>query len=347
VLDWIASLGQDTPHKVADLLHKFGAEELAESTFCTGWLNHVDPNGRIHGNTKQAGTVSGRSSSEKPNLQNPPKWIYEAILIPKGRIGVAWDLSQIEYRLFAHYANDPEIIAKYAANPEIDYHQILADKLGIPRNPTKRINFGILYGMGKGKTTTNIRREVIAFETDPKNTDEQKIALRAHLYAAYFDSRVAPPSITEVIPSEVLVTIAENILHEYHSLNPKIKQMQGQIKQLLSTRGYVKSYYGMRAYLEVNRAYVGLNRVIQGSAAYLFKKKMTEVMQRCKDEGLDVELDLQIHDAVYADMPIDQGDAYKKIAYDFELALYNWKNKIKIKHDTNILSEVGKLCFSK
>jgi DNA polymerase I len=361
VLEWIGSLGQETPNKVADLLAKFGTDELAESTFCTGWLKHVDPNGRIHGNTKQTGTVSGRSSSEKPNLQNPPKWIYEAILIDKGRVGVAWDLSQIEYRLFAHYANDPDIIQKYKDNPEIDYHQILADKLGIPRNPTKRINFGILYGMGKGKTTTNIRREVLAFEADENNTPEMKMALRVHLYEAYYDPLVEVPPLSQNLEQKVLVTIAENILIEYHNMAPQIKQMQRMIKDLLTTRGYVKSYYGMRAYLEVQRAYVGLNRVIQGSAAYLFKKKMVELLQACKDRGLDVELDLQIHDAVYADMPLEQANDYIALAYkivrdcpfrvpvlmDFELALHNWKNRIKIKHNTDVLSEIGKLCYFK
>ena len=361
VLEWIGSLGQEPHHKVANLLAKFGTDELAESTFCTGWLKHVDTSGRIHGNTKQTGTVSGRSSSEKPNLQNPPKWIYEAILIDKGRVGVAWDLSQIEYRLFAHYANDPDIIQKYKDNPAIDYHQILADKLGIPRNPTKRINFGILYGMGKAKTTTNIRREVLAFEADEKNTDEMKMALRMHLYEAYYDPLVEVPPLSQNLEQAVLVTIAENILKEYHNMAPQIKQMQSQIKSLLYTRGYVKSYYGMRAYLEIQRAYVGLNRVIQGSAAYVFKKKVAELFNECKRLGLDVELDLQIHDAVYADMPLEQANAYKELAYklvrdcpfrvpilmDFELALYNWKNRIKINHDTDITTEIGKLCFFK
>lgn len=361
VLDWIASLGQDTPHKVADLLYDFGTDELAESTFCTGWLSHVDPNGRIHCNIKQAGTVSGRSSSEKPNTQNPPKWLMEGIIIPKGHIGVAWDLSQIEYRLFAHYANDADTIAKYTANPKIDYHQILADKLGIPRNPTKRINFGILYGMGKAKTTTNIRREIIDFENSDSNTIEQKQKLRDHLYATYFDPTEDTPPLDTPIPQDHLVTIAQNILTEYHEQNPKIKQMQGQIKQLLSARGYVKDYFGRRAYLEMRRAYVGLNRVIQGSAADLFKKKMAELFKACKAKHIPAKLQLQIHDAVYATMPLEYANEYKQLAYDivtnctfrvpvlmdFELALYNWKNKIKIDISTDIIQEIGKLCFTK
>lgn len=353
VLEWIGSLGREPHHVAADKLLEYGKAELAETTFCRGWLKHLDSNNVIHGNNKQAGTRSGRSSSENPNLQNPPKWIYEAIQIPKGRVGIAWDLSQIEYRLFAHYAKDPAILAEYEKNPSVDFHQILADRLGIPRNPTKRVNFGILYGMGKGKTTTTVRREIIENDSD---------ALRAHLYEAYYNPSVQPPKVTEGnIPQQVLVAIAENILAEYHRQNPTIKQMQQQIRSLLAVRGYIKTYYGMRCYLGLDKAYVGLNRAIQGSAAHLFKQKMAVLMNACWDAGLDVELDLQIHDAVYADMPLEHANAYIKLAHkivsdcpfrvpvlmDFELALYNWKNRIRVSPTTDIEQEVGKLCFWK
>lgn len=352
VLDYISSLGQDTPHKVAKLLYQYSKDEIAESMFCTGWLKHLDPSARIHANVMQAGTVSLRSSSREPNVQNLPKWLMEAIIIEPGHVGIAWDLSQIEYRLFAHYANDPEIIAKYAANPKIDYHQILADKLGIPRNPTKRINFGILYGMGKGKTTATLRNEIIEHDSSE---------LREHLYATYYDPSEDVPPLDTPIPQSVLVTIADNILKEYHAQNPQIKEMQGQIKGLLRQRGYVRSYYGTHFHLDVAHAYVGLNRVIQGTAATLFKKKIVELFTACKQNGIAARLKLQIHDAVYASVPIASANTYVALAHkivtdcpfrvpvlmDFEAAIYNWKNKIKIKHTDDVLQEVGKICSVK
>jgi DNA polymerase I-like protein with 3'-5' exonuclease and polymerase domains len=352
VLEYISSLGQDVPHKMAKLLAQYGKEENAESTFCTGWLKHMDKNNIIHANVRQTGTVSTRSSSAEPNIQNIPKWLMEGIIIEPGHVGIAWDLSQIEYRLFAHYANDPEIIAKYAANPKIDYHQILADKLGIPRNPTKRINFGILYGMGKGKTTATLRNEII---------DNDSATLREHLYATYFDPTAEVPVEPDIIPQDVLVIIADTILKEYHNQNPLIKQMQNMIKGLLRQRGYVRSYYGMHFYLDVDHAYVGLNRVIQGTAATLFKKKIVELFHRLREIGNRARLKLQVHDAVYASVPLEQANEYIREAHriitdcpfrvpvrmDFELALYNWKNKIKISHNTDVIQDIGKLCFAK
>jgi len=354
VLTYVSSLGNTPVHKIARKLIQYGEQELAESTFCTGWLKHVCADGRMHFNVRQTGTVSLRSSSSDPNTQNIPKWMMESILIEKGHVGIEWDLSQIEYRLFAHYANSPSMLAKYEANPKVDFHQILADELGIPRDPTKRVNFGILYGMGKGKTTMTLRNEIMNNDSD---------VLRNTLYGNYYDPTEDPPLIASGvdIPAEVLEVIVNNILIQYHVKAPEIKKLQAEIKRLLKARGYVKSYYGMRFYLDVDHAYVGLNRVIQGTAATLFKKKTVELMRACKREGLQVKLKLQVHDAVSASVPLEQANAYVKLAHDivtdcpfrvpvlmdFKLALYNWKNKIKIKYTDDVLQEVGKLCFAK
>lgn len=356
VLEYISSLGQDVPHKMAKLLAQYGKEENAESTFCTGWLKHMDKNNIIHANVRQTGTVSTRSSSAEPNIQNVPKWLMEGIIIEPGHVGIAWDLSQIEYRLFAHYANNPETIEKYRVNPKIDYHQIKADDLGLPRNPVKRINFGVIYGMGKAKTEATVRNEII---------DNDGNKLRRHMYDHYVDGgdqmEIPDFEANEIIPQEVLTMIGANVLKTYHQQNPEIKELMNHIKGLLRQRGYVRSYYGMHFHLDVDHAYVGLNRVIQGTAATLFKKKIVELFKRLKELKNRARLKLQVHDAVYASVPLEQANEYIREAHrivtdcpfrvpvlmDFELALYNWKNKIKISHTTDVMQDIGKLCFAK
>lgn len=356
VLEYISSLGQDVPHKIAKVIAAYGKEENAESTFCTGWLKQLDKNNIIHANVRQTGTVSLRSSSSEPNIQNCPKWLMEGILIEPGHVGIAWDLSQIEYRLFAHYANNPETIEKYRVNPGIDYHQIKADDLGLPRNPVKRINFGVIYGMGKAKTEATVRNEII---------DNDSNKLRRHMYDHYVDGgdEMEIPNFeeSEIIPQEILTIIGTNVLKTYHEQNPEIRQLMGMIKGLLRQRGYVKSYYGMHFHLDVDHAYVGLNRVIQGTAATLFKMKIVALFKRLKELNNYARLKLQVHDAVYASVPLEQANQYIQEAHrivtdcpfrvpvlmDFELALYNWKNKIKIKHTTDVMQEIGKLCFAK
>lgn len=60
-------------------------------------------------------------------------------------------------------------------------------------------------------------------------------------------------------------------LGKYHAKFSEIEQLQNQIKSVLRRRGYIFDPYGRRYYLPINRAYVGLNRLIQGWAASVFK----------------------------------------------------------------------------
>jgi len=117
-------------------------------------------NGRVHATLNQLksddkGTISGRFSCSDPNLQQVPKH-NKAIAKPFRRLFVAdpgwvfWerDFSQCEPRLFAHYAQDPSLLAGYNATPFVDAHQTVANLLGVERDPTaKRMNMGIFTGM--------------------------------------------------------------------------------------------------------------------------------------------------------------------------------------------------------
>ena len=60
-------------------------------------------------------------------------------------------------------------------------------------------------------------------------------------------------------------------LGQYHGKFPEINVVQAMIKQKLRERGYIFDPFGRRYYLGMDRAYVGLNRLIQGWAASMFK----------------------------------------------------------------------------
>jgi len=116
--------------------------------------------GRVHANLNQLksddkGTISGRFSCDSPNLQQVPKRVKE-LAIPFRRLFVAdegkifWerDYSQCEPRLFAHYSQDPNLLAGYNATPFRDAHSVVAELLQVERDPTaKRMNMGIFTGM--------------------------------------------------------------------------------------------------------------------------------------------------------------------------------------------------------
>lgn len=116
--------------------------------------------GRVHTNFNQLkaddyGTVGGRPSTSSPNLQQVPKRDKElakvfrkAFIADKGMLLNEADWSQCEPRLFAHYSQEPALLQGYKSQPFKDVHQVVAEMLGVERDPTaKRINMGLFTGM--------------------------------------------------------------------------------------------------------------------------------------------------------------------------------------------------------
>lgn len=117
--------------------------------------------GRVHATLNQLksddkGTISGRFSCSDPNLQQVPKRNkqlakpFRKLFVVDGPEWVFWerDYSQCEPRLFAHYAQDENLLKGYNATPFRDAHQVVADLLDVERDPTaKRMNMGIFTGM--------------------------------------------------------------------------------------------------------------------------------------------------------------------------------------------------------
>lgn len=148
-------------------------------TFIDGYILDSAVNGRVHGQFNQLkgdeyGTVTGRLSASKPNLQNipnPEKDPYfssrcRGMFLPEaGQEWLRYDFSQIEYRLLVHFASMlPGGVADvarqmYNDNPDQDFHAFCAEVTGLAakygpklgRKYAKNINFGLVYGMGKDK----------------------------------------------------------------------------------------------------------------------------------------------------------------------------------------------------
>ncbi|MEW6737733.1 MAG: DNA polymerase, partial [Acidobacteriota bacterium] len=113
--------------------------------------------GRIHASFLQIGTPSGRLACSDPNLQQVPKSVdYRSCFIaPAGRKFIVADYSQIELRILAGLANDTTLISAFESG--VDLHRTIASQMfGIPlqnvtteyREAAKRLNYGIVYGMG-------------------------------------------------------------------------------------------------------------------------------------------------------------------------------------------------------
>lgn len=119
---------------------------------------------RLHADFNQVGAETGRLSCRKPNLQNIPRrgdkshLIRSLFIAPEGYSLVCADYGQIEYRVLAHFCEDPTLIDAFKTG--FDPHSaVIAQLYKIPidqvtaeqRDVGKTLNFAIIYGAGPAK----------------------------------------------------------------------------------------------------------------------------------------------------------------------------------------------------
>lgn len=186
--EWLKSLADDEgirdPTGIGKMVLDIRETEKIVGTFIDGYIlgraamdrgsNGV---GRIYCSfhplrSDDGGAKTGRYSSSDPNLQNIPirsdlgKRLRKGFIAEYGHCGYhKKDYSQIEYRLFAHYAvgyRADEMRQRYINDPSTDYHkdtqndvalmrgidlsQKTPEWLATDRKPIKNVNFGLLYG---------------------------------------------------------------------------------------------------------------------------------------------------------------------------------------------------------
>lgn len=114
-------------------------------------IKDMDRNGYVHGRYNPEGTITGRFTCMKPNIQNVDRSLKYLFKAPAEKKYLTIDLKQAEYQLAFLLAGE---------RPADDIHTELSQEVGIERKDAKVINLGILYGMsgsaigkllGKGK----------------------------------------------------------------------------------------------------------------------------------------------------------------------------------------------------
>jgi len=158
-------------YRIAELIIEYRQLTKLESTYVQALPKLINEDtGRIHSSFNQTITSTGRLSSTHPNLQNIPirtslgKEIRKAFAgDSENKIIVAADYSQIELRLMAIFSKDQNLVSAF--KNKLDIHTQTASVIfEIPpekitpneRRKAKVINFGILYGMGARKLSSEL-----------------------------------------------------------------------------------------------------------------------------------------------------------------------------------------------
>ena len=273
----------ENQHPVINWLLEYREVTKLQSTYVDALPKQINPNtGRVHTSFNQTGTVTGRISSNNPNLQNIPtrtdlgRRVRNGFVSAPGCLLVAVDYSQIELRIVAHMSGDEAMLAAFRAGQDI--HATTAAAIyGIPlkdvskeqRRHAKAINFGLIYGMspfGLSNTTGLTLAE------------------------------------------------AENFVHAYFEQFPKVKSYLDGLRQSAADIGYVETLLGRRRYfpnlqrqmnanLRQREEREAINAPIQGTAADIMKLAMIQLPQALLDAGLQAQITLQIHDELILECP--------------------------------------------
>jgi DNA polymerase I len=285
----LTELAEDFP--LPKLLLEHRSLTKLKGTYTDKLPKMVNPNtGRVHTNYGQATAVTGRLSSNDPNLQNIPvrtpqgRAIRQAFIAPKSSVIVSADYSQIELRIMAHLSEDPSLTDAFMKG--LDIHKATASEIfGVPVNEvtaeqrryTKAVNFGLIYGMGAFGLASQLGIERNA---------------------------------------------AQQFIDKYFARYSAVAAFMAETKQFARDHGYVETIFGRRVYLpEINGGNgprkagaerQAINAPMQGSNADIIKLAMISIDHWLDHEKLRTKLIMQVHDELVFEVPSDELDHIKE-----------------------------------
>jgi DNA polymerase-1 len=269
---------------------------------------------RVHTCYGQAIAVTGRLSSNNPNLQNIPIRTERGREIRKAFIPrdsdhsiISADYSQIELRIVAAISGDPAMCEAFKSGKDI--HTATAAKVfnvnedavtKEMRYKAKSVNFGIIYGQSAFGLAENIN---------------------------------------------VSRTEAKEIIDAYKKEFANIQKYMDESIQFCKTNGYVETLMGRKRWLkDINsgnwtvRGYAernAINSPIQGTAADMIKLAMIKIHNEFKNRNLKSKMIMQVHDELVF-------DAYKPEVEEIKpLIIECMQNALLLPNEVPANAEIG------
>jgi len=237
--------------------------------------------GRVHTTYSQTTAVTGRLSSNDPNLQNIPirtsagRRIRSCFIAPPGSKIVSADYSQIELRIMAHLSGDENLRKAFLEGDDV-HRATAAEVFGVPlsdvdtdqRRVAKVINFGLIYGMSSFGVAQNLGID--------RGT-------------------------------------AQTYVERYFARFPGAKRFMDETRMRARETGYVETVFGRRLWLPELKSgapvrrqaaeRAAINAPMQGTAADLIKLAMIAVQDFLERERLKSMLIMQVHDELVLEVP--------------------------------------------
>jgi len=146
-------------YPIIGTLLEYRTVQKALTSYGTNMIELINPvTKRLHADFRQIGAPTGRFACTNPNIQQVPHAVeYRRCFsgYPEGRKLVIADYSQIELRILAEFSGDQGFIDAF--NSGADLHRVTASQVfnasldqvtKEQRDFAKRLNFGVVYGIG-------------------------------------------------------------------------------------------------------------------------------------------------------------------------------------------------------
>jgi DNA polymerase-1 len=302
-------------HKIVDDILAFRELTKLKSTYVDALPQLVNPNtGRVHTSYNQAIAVTGRLSSNNPNLQNIPirtalgREIRKAFVAANAEyVIMSADYSQIELRIVAAMSGDEAMCEAFKQHKDI--HTATAAKVfGVSevevtkemRYKAKSVNFGLIYGQSAFGLSQNIG---------------------------------------------ISRTEAKQLIDNYFIQYASIKSYMDKQIHFAKEHGYVETILGRKRWLRdinsgnaVVRGFAernAINMPIQGSAADMIKLAMIHIHHRMKLENVKSKMLLQVHDELVFEVHQSEIEIMKN------LVLEEMKKAMPLPNEVPVEAEVG------
>ncbi len=273
-------------HPIIDKILHYRELTKLKGTYVDALPNLINPKtGRVHTSYNQIGAATGRMSSSSPNLQNIPirtdigREVRGAIIAQPGWQLLSVDYSQVELRIMAHITQDPNLLTAFQQGQDIHAATAaLVNRVPIDqvtksqRIFAKRVNFGLLYGMGAHRLA---RDSDLTFAEATRFIEE------------YFASM---PRVKDYMDTVKRVASNTGVLTTLYGRRRTFPALMGS---------------GNRA-LRQSAEREAINMPIQGTAADIIKLAMINLHAELRKRGAHTRILLQVHDELVLETPDDQ-----------------------------------------
>ncbi len=301
---WDKEVLSATDHPIASTLLELRAIEKLLGTYFDPALNSWGA--VVHTNFKSQGAITGRMSATNPALQTIAKKTQDLasgavdlellkaslgkivapvdddvnaesnasarrLFIPrKGKVLILADYSQMEMRVFADYCGDKAMF-KLLEDPTFDFHDHVATQVW--------------------KVTSD--HELWKF---------YRFLAKAINFGLIFGIGVRK------LAAQIQATLDETkqFKEEYFGQFPSAQVFIQMVSKTVEARGWIRNRFNRRYYIDRDRAYIGVNYLVQGTSADIVKNRMIALARWIFEMGLKTRILIQVHDEVILESPEDE-----------------------------------------